>query len=92
MDAMKLLQMHLHSEPKRPTEVLPNAMIPPELDEIMMTCMAKFPDQRYDSARQVLSEFESLTEKLFGPQFVKLDSLESLTAGSHGPGESAGWP
>ncbi len=80
-ETMQLLQMHLHEEPRPLSTVNPNAPVPPDLEALVMKCLHKFPDQRYASAREALTELEAITDTLFGPQFVKLNSLDQLQAG-----------
>jgi serine/threonine protein kinase len=47
---------HIHTPPPRPSQVRPD--IPPELEEIVLHCLNKLPDQRYQSAGEVLAALD----------------------------------
>lgn len=51
---MRLLYQHVEKEPERPSRVseLP---VPPELDDVVLTCLAKAPDDRFQSASELAS-------------------------------------
>jgi serine/threonine-protein kinase len=50
-DARMLTLMHLQTPPPRPSEVAP---VPPALDEVVLRCLAKSPDDRYATAPEFL--------------------------------------
>jgi eukaryotic-like serine/threonine-protein kinase len=56
---MKLLLAHAHTPPEPPssrTEV----PIPPDLDALVMSCLAKNPDDRPESARDLLHRLDAI--------------------------------
>ncbi len=49
---MEILGHHLHTEPMPPSERL-GRELPPELEAVIMQCLAKNPDERPDGAREI---------------------------------------
>ncbi|MDD7964503.1 protein kinase domain-containing protein [Actinomycetospora lemnae] len=47
-EAPALMYAHVHGEPPRPGDLVPD--VPPALDEVVVTAMAKDPDDRYPTA------------------------------------------
>jgi serine/threonine-protein kinase len=61
---------HLEEEPEPPSSVEPG--IPPELDRIVMTALAKDPADRYESAEAFLAALQGFTE---GPDTAPLAAV-----------------
>lgn len=57
-----VLERQLNEMPPAPSEVVPG--IPAELDAIVMRCVAKAPDARYHSARELLNHLQAILPKL----------------------------
>ena len=49
---------HIHTSPRSPREQNPE--IPDELNRIVLKCLAKSPDQRYQSAREIYLDLKAL--------------------------------
>ncbi|MFT7623274.1 MAG: serine/threonine protein kinase [Myxococcota bacterium] len=62
-----VLRMHLTEEPKRPSTVAPHRGIPPELDALVMQCLAKTPGHRYPTADAVAEVLEHIERTLPDP-------------------------
>ncbi|MBA3708830.1 MAG: serine/threonine protein kinase [Planctomycetes bacterium] len=59
-EASVVIHHHIHTAPTRPREIDPT--IPPHLEAVVLTCLAKHPDERYPSAAHLLSDLEALQE------------------------------
>ena len=44
------------------SEVNPNAQVPPEVEQVVLRCLAKNPDERYQSARELWEAFKAALE------------------------------
>ncbi|HUH03095.1 MAG TPA: serine/threonine-protein kinase [Kofleriaceae bacterium] len=53
--SLELMQKHETEAPRVPSEVKRDAGIPPELDEVVLTCLQKNPAERYPSGRALAS-------------------------------------
>lgn len=49
----KVLDMHLHAPPPSPRSMAPEAEIPESIDEIVLRCLAKRADERWNSAAEL---------------------------------------
>ena len=58
--AEQLISQHLDEQPPPIREVAPGADCPPALEAVILKCLAKDPDQRYDSMRHVLRVLEQV--------------------------------
>ena len=52
-DVFQLLRRVCLEPPPRPSEVNPEVAIPPALEEVLLRCLAKDPDDRYDDMREL---------------------------------------
>lgn len=59
---VELLVDHVKTTPPRPSEIA-EVEIPPEMDEIVMKCLAKKPDDRFQSAMELASALEAISFK-----------------------------
>ncbi len=57
---LQLLEQHVNRPADRPSARRPTARIAPELDELVLRCLAKKPQERYQSARDLLHAIERL--------------------------------
>jgi len=60
---LQLLEKHMSAPPDRPSTRRPSARIPPELDEIVLRCLAKKPQERYPSGRDLYLALSRLLEE-----------------------------
>jgi serine/threonine-protein kinase len=58
--SMKLLMAHAQATPQPPSSKT-KAALPPELDALVMSCLAKDREQRPSSARQLLARLDAMT-------------------------------
>ncbi len=56
-DAWNLLYNHCHTSPPPFAERNPNVVVPPEIERVVMRCLAKNPDDRPQSARELADLF-----------------------------------
>jgi serine/threonine-protein kinase len=61
---MGILTKHLYEEPIKPHELPPPVDVPPELESVIMKCLAKKADVRYQSMQEVLSDLEAVEQGL----------------------------
>jgi tRNA A-37 threonylcarbamoyl transferase component Bud32 len=61
---MGILTKHLYEEPVRPHELPPPVDVPPELESVIMKCLAKKADVRYQSMQEVLADLEAVEQGL----------------------------
>jgi serine/threonine-protein kinase len=66
---MGILTKHLYEEPIKPHELPPPVDVPPSLEAIIMKCLAKKADVRYQSMQEVLADLE-LCEQGLTPNAV----------------------
>jgi serine/threonine protein kinase/Flp pilus assembly protein TadD len=78
---MELLIMHLQREPVPLREFKPELQIPPAIDAIVMKCLRKKPEDRFQSIEELL---EALAATQSGP--VDTGSLPLFLAGTGGSG------
>jgi serine/threonine-protein kinase len=84
---MGILTKHLYEEPIRPHDLPPPVDVPPALEAVIMKCLAKKADIRYQSMQEVLADLE-LVEQGLTPSAV-VDEVRRATMGSAGAGSSA---
>lgn len=60
----KLLDMQQHQPPPRPSNVSDRIDVPAPLERIILTCLEKEPEDRYDSAIDLRVELERVAERL----------------------------
>lgn len=60
---IQLVTAHLTTEPPRPSELCPDKPIPPELEALVLRCLAKRPEDRPPSAKHVLAALEAILPK-----------------------------
>lgn len=58
---MGILTKHLYEEPIRPTELPPPTNVSPALEAVIMKCLAKKVDQRYQSMADVLADLDAIS-------------------------------
>jgi serine/threonine protein kinase len=74
----------LHVEPRPPSKL--NSLIPRELDFITLKALAKKPDKRYQSAKELISDLNSLKERLeekSGQTLIRRSTAFSLVRPTH---------
>lgn len=69
-DAVVVMARHIKSVPKRPNEVVPEAMVPVELEDVLMRTLSKDPADRPPNA-----------EALAGELLAALDGVSAQTSG-----------
>lgn len=65
----KLALAHVRRTPPRPTTL--RADMPPAVEEIILKCLAKKPQDRYQSFRQIREELESVYERVTNKRFTR---------------------
>jgi serine/threonine-protein kinase len=61
-----ILSQHLYQEPIPPRQAAPDALIPEEFEAIVLKCMAKKPEQRYQAMIQLRDDLWRLERRLSG--------------------------
>ncbi|MDB4985066.1 MAG: Serine/threonine protein kinase PrkC, regulator of stationary phase [Myxococcaceae bacterium] len=61
---MGILTKHLYEEPVQPHELPPPVDVPPALEAVIMKCLAKKPDLRYQTMQEVLADLELVEQGL----------------------------
>lgn len=59
-----ILSQHLYQEPIPPRQAAPDANIPPEFEALILKCMAKKPEHRYQSMLQLRDDLWQLERRL----------------------------
>ncbi len=76
---VQVMIAHQVKEPTPPSKMLPEANIPPQMEEILLKCLQKNPEARYPSASELSDALLSLHGELYpSTHEVLLDFLESL--------------
>lgn len=57
---VQLMQAHMGDTPRPPSEVSPNTGIPRMMDSIILQCLEKSPDNRFQSARDVANAIQQV--------------------------------
>jgi eukaryotic-like serine/threonine-protein kinase len=84
---MGILTKHLYEEPIKPHELPPPVDVPPALEAVIMQCLAKKADIRYQSMQEVLADLEAVEQGLT-PNAVA-DGVRRATMGSGGSASGA---
>jgi predicted Ser/Thr protein kinase len=61
---MGILTKHLYEEPVKPHELPPPVDVPPALEAVILKCLAKKPDIRYQTMQEVLADLELVEQGL----------------------------
>ncbi|HEX5659400.1 MAG TPA: serine/threonine-protein kinase, partial [Polyangiales bacterium] len=75
---MGILTKHLYEEPVKPHELPPPVDVPPALEAVILKCLAKKADLRYQTMQEVLADLE-LVEQGLTPQAV-VEEVKRATA------------
>ena len=59
-----VLNKHLNDAPPRPSEIAPGVDVPPALEAVILKCLNKLPEQRYDSAEDLFEALEEVRDLL----------------------------
>jgi eukaryotic-like serine/threonine-protein kinase len=70
-----LIAMHLREPPPRPSSIV---QLRPELDEIVLRCLAKHPDDRYSSMFDLATELDQLLRSITSPPGLHISALTPL--------------
>ncbi len=85
-DLNSLLLQHVHEAPADLRTVNPDVHIPARLEDIIMVCLEKKPENRYQTARELLGDIDHLAEEHLGPKMVSLmDATNSMEGSGHVP-------
>jgi serine/threonine protein kinase len=88
-----IIAMHLREAAPKPSSLVPG--LPPEIDALVLRCLAKDRDQRYESGTELASALEGLIAKL-APLFATPDapaSARTVASGEIGrPKTGPSWP
>jgi eukaryotic-like serine/threonine-protein kinase len=76
---MGILTKHLYENPIPPHELPPPVNVPPALEAVILKCLAKKPEQRYQSMSELLGDLEAVESGLT-PQAV----MDQVTRTAHG--------
>ena len=79
---MGILTKHLYEEPIKPHELPPPVDVPPSLEAIIMKCLAKKAEARYQSMQEVLADLE-LCEQGVTPNAVVEGVRRASATGAH---------
>jgi eukaryotic-like serine/threonine-protein kinase len=93
---MGILTKHLYEEPIKPHELPPPVDVPPALESVIMKCLAKKTDIRYQSMQEVLADLEAVEQGLTPTAVadeVRRNTQKGVTAagtGAYGRNEAGG--
>lgn len=74
----EIIENHLHRTPQSPHEL--NRDIPPGLGGLVLKCIDKSPDGRFESFSQIMERLEKIYEATFGVHYVMPESDDRFTA------------
>lgn len=80
-DAEDAFEKHQHVAPRQPSQLRTD--LPEDLEEVILTCLAKHPDDRYANAGELESALQSVLNKIMpsGPEpTIRLPTLPALPA------------
>ncbi len=83
---MGILTKHLYEEPVRPHELPPPVDVPASLEAILMKCLSKKADLRYQSMQEVLADLELAEQGLTPSAVVEGVRRASLTGTQNATG------
>ena len=61
-DKLRIMNQQAHDEPERPSERISEGTIPPAIEDIVMRCLSKDPDERYASTARLIEAIEGALE------------------------------
>jgi serine/threonine-protein kinase len=61
-DAVAVFRAHINTEPTPPSRAAGRAL-PPALDRLVLRCLTKYPEQRFDDAGEILQQLEVLARE-----------------------------
>ncbi|MEY2931389.1 MAG: hypothetical protein RL033_2138 [Pseudomonadota bacterium] len=73
-----ILSQHLYQEPITPRKVAPDAQIPEEFEAIILKCMAKRPEQRYQAMVHLRDDLWQLDRRLHAARLGETGSMSAL--------------
>jgi serine/threonine protein kinase len=82
-----ILSQQLYQEPVPPREAAPRANIPTAFEAIILKCMAKKPERRYQSMLELREELLDLQDRL--EKAVDMDAVDARNSRSPDPGGAA---
>lgn len=73
-------QAHQHTPPQQLRDVDPSLRVPPALEELVMSCLAKAPEHRPDSVAEILNSLKDISHRLSPtqPGISKIAGFQSL--------------
>ncbi len=77
---MGILTKHLYEEPIRPSDLPPPTNVPPALEAVIMKCLAKKVDQRYQSMADVAADLDAISFGLTPMAVAEQVSRNTATA------------
>ena len=83
---MGILTKHLYEEPIRPSELPPPTNVPSALEAVIMKCLAKKVDQRYQSMADVAADLDAIS---FGLTPMAVAEQVSRNTGTQNMGNAA---
>jgi serine/threonine-protein kinase len=87
---MGILTKHLYEEPIKPHELPPPVDVPPALESVIMKCLAKKTDVRYQSMQEVLADLEAVEQGLT-PTAVADEVRRNTTKGGTNAAATGGY-
>ncbi len=63
---LETMNMHVNEAPRPIKELMPDANVPPELEEIIVKCMAKNPAERFQTASEIQDLLGAISANLLG--------------------------
>ncbi|MEY4549431.1 MAG: hypothetical protein RL685_5626 [Pseudomonadota bacterium] len=73
-----ILSQHLYQEPITPRKVAPDAQIPEEFEAIILKCMAKRPEHRYQAMVHLRDDLWQLDRRLHAARLGETGSMSAL--------------
>ena len=73
-----ILSQHLYQEPIPPRKAAPDAHIPEEFEAIILKCMAKKPEQRYQAMVHLRDDLWALERRLAAARLAETGSMAAL--------------
>ncbi len=73
-----ILSQHLYQEPIPPRKAAPEAHIPEEFEAIILKCMAKKPEQRYQAMIHLRDDLWALERRLAAARLAETGSMAAL--------------